>query len=326
MQKYGIDELDSLRIFAKTLRIFAMPQLMYREIVYDGKSSIRTACNSLGTRKDDFTQHGYERYHSHEDYQLMYLQEGKAIITVDDVPHIYVPGDTLLLGPNLPHKIEAFGETSCNGVLIQFRQSIFPKEMHDVGDYCFIASLLRKSWGGLIFCTYEREEISSEPSQGYQSLNERFLAVHQARGIERLCLLLHLLDRLGRDLERGTAISHLSESPERESLGAVVKRCKQFLKAHYRNDISLTDLSAMLGANETALCRKFREETGETIFQYLTHLRMEAVCKMLRNTKYSVSETAFRCGFNTITHFNRKFKEIMGMSPKEFRVKNMEKA
>ncbi len=319
MQKYGIAESYSLRIFAKMLQIFATLQFMYREIVYDGNSSIRTAFNSLGTRMDDFTQHGYESYHSHEDYQLMYLQEGNATITVDDVPHVYVPGDTLLLGSNLPHKIEAFGETPCNGVLIQFKKSLFPKEMYDVSDYCFIASLLRKSWGGLIFHTCDREETSAEPKQGHQSLNDRFLAIHQASGIDRLCLLLHLLDKLGRELDRGTAISHLSELPERESLGAVVKRCKQFLKTHYRNDISLPDLSAMLGANETALCRKFKEETGETICQYLTHLRIEAACKMLRNTKYSVSESAFRCGFNTRTHFNRKFKEITGMSPKEFR-------
>ncbi len=297
-----------------------MPEkLTHREIVYDGKSSIRSAYNSLGTQMDDFTQQGYERYHSHEDYQLMFLQEGKATITIDDVSHIYAPGDTLLLGANLPHKIEAFGATPCKGILIQFRQSLFPKEMHDIGDYHFVDSLLQKSLGGLLFHANEQEEAPTEPHQDCQSLKEQFVAVHQAKGIGRLCLLLHLLDKLGKQLEQGTTISHLSQSPERESLGAVVERCKQYLKTHYRNDISLPDLSVSLGANETALCRKFKEETGETIFQYLTHLRIEAACKILRNTKRSISETAFRCGFNTVTHFNRKFKEIMGKSPKEFR-------
>ncbi len=294
-------------------------KLTYREIIYDGKSSIRSAYNSLGTQMDDYTQHAYERYHSHEDYQLMFLQEGKATITVADVLHVYTPGDALLLGANLPHKIAAYRETPCKGILIQFKQDLFPKEMHNIGDYHFVESLLQKSLGGLLFHANQHEEVFTEPHPGYIPLMEQFLAIHQTKGIDRLCCLLQLLDKLGRLLERGTTISRLSESPERESLGIIVKKCKQYLKTHYRNDISLPILSATLGANETALCRKFKEETGETIFQYLTHLRIEAACKMLRNTHRSVSEIAFCCGFNTVTHFNRKFKEIMVMSPKEFR-------
>lgn len=294
-------------------------KLTNREIIYDGKSSIRTAYNSLGTQMDDFTQHGYERYHSHEDYQLMYLQEGKANITMDDVSHVYAPGDILLLGANLPHKIEAFGETRCKGILIQFRQSLFPKELPEIGDYHFVASLLQKSLGGLLFRASGHENASSKHHSDGEPLSNPFIAIHQAKGIERLCLLLKLLDKMGRELETGTTISHLSEPPERGNLGAIVEKCKQYLKTYYRNDISLSELSSTLGANETALCRKFKEETGETILQYLTHLRIEAACKMLRNTRCTISETAFRCGFNTVTHFNRKFKETMSMSPKEFR-------
>lgn len=89
--------------------------MKHREIIYNGKSAIRSTYNSLGTQMDDYTQHGYEQYHSHEDYQLMYLQEGKAEITINDVSHIYSPGNILLLGPNLPHKIDAHEGTPCKG-------------------------------------------------------------------------------------------------------------------------------------------------------------------------------------------------------------------
>lgn len=65
--------------------------MKHREIIYNGKSAIRSTYNSLGTQMDDYTQHGYEQYHSHEDYQLMYLQEGKAEITINDISHIYSP-------------------------------------------------------------------------------------------------------------------------------------------------------------------------------------------------------------------------------------------
>lgn len=292
-------------------------KLTYRDIVYNGKSSIRSTYNSLGTQMDDPTQHAYERYHSHEDYQLMYLQEGKAVITVDDVSHVYTSGDILLLGAKLPHKIEAYEDAPCKGILIQFRQSLFPKEMQDIGDYHLVASLLRKSMGGLLFHTVGHQALSVGNDDA--PLSDMFVALHEAKGIRRLCLLLNLLDTLGRELESGSTISHLSEMPEKESLGAIVEKCKRYLKTNYRDDISLQTLSLALGANDTSLCRKFKEETGETLFRYLTHLRIEAACKILRNSKHSISETAYLCGFNTVTHFNRKFKEIMSMSPKEFR-------
>lgn len=294
-------------------------KLKYREIVYNGKSGIRSTYNSLGTQMDDNTQHGYEQYHSHEDYQLMYLQEGEAIITINETHHVYFPGDILLLGPRLPHKIESHDGMACKGILIQFKHSLFPKNMEDIGDYHFVSSLLQKALGGLLFHTSNDKQAIVKQAQSSHGLFNMFVSLHQAEGIQRLCILLNLLDYLGRELETSTTISHLSEVPEKENLGVTVEKCKRYIKIHYKNDISLQSLSSNLGANATALCRKFKEETGETIFQYLIHLRIEAACKMLRNTQHSISEIAYLCGFNTLPHFNRKFKEIMGVPPKVFR-------
>lgn len=291
--------------------------MKHREIIYNGKSAIRSTYNSLGTQMDDYTQHGYKQYHSHEDYQLMYLQEGKAEITINDVSHIYSPGNILLLGPNLPHKIEAHEGAPCKGILIQFKHSLFPQNMENIPDYHFISSLLQKSLGGLLFLSDEGKEHTDQSMQADSQLASVFVSIHLAEGIHRLCLLLSLLDRLGRKLQTGTTISHLSKVPE--SLGAIVEKCKRYIKIHYQSDISLPTLSANLGVNDTALCRKFKEKTGETIFQYLIRLRLEAACRMLRNSRHSISEIAYRCGFNTLPHFNRKFKEMMGVPPKEFR-------
>ena len=208
---------------------------------------------------------------------------------------------------------------ACKGILIQFKHSLFPINIQDIADYHFIFPLLQKSLGGLLFHSGKSNKSISEQDQGDCQLLNMFISIHQAEGIQRLCFLLNLLDMLGRKLETSTTISYLSEISDNESLDIMVKKCKHYINIHYQSDISLSFLSSILGANTTALCRKFKEETGETIFQYLTHLRIEAASKMLRTTKRSISEIAYHCGFNTLPHFNRKFKELMGMSPKDFR-------
>ena len=294
-------------------------KIKHREIIYNGKSGIRSTFNSLGTQMDDTTQHGYEQYHSHEDYQLVYLQEGKIIVYINNVSHVYSSGDILFLGPKLPHKIESYNGMACKGILIQFKHSLSPINIQDIADYHFIFTLLQKSLGGLLFHSGKSNKSISKQDQGDCQLLNMFISIHQAEGIQRLCFLLNLLDMLGRKLETSTTISYLSEISDNESLDIMVKKCKHYINIHYQSDISLSFLSSILGANTTALCRKFKEETGETIFQYLTHLRIEAASKMLRTTKRSISEIAYHCGFNTLPHFNRKFKELMGMSPKDFR-------
>lgn len=97
------------------------------------------------------------------------------------------------------------------------------------------------------------------------------------------------------------------------------KTIVDYIKDHYRENISLENLAELIPCNSQYLCRLFKQISGDTPIQYLIHYRIERAEELLKETNRTVSEVAMDCGFDNISYFIRKFKEIQGMTPGEYR-------
>jgi AraC-like DNA-binding protein len=71
--------------------------------------------------------------------------------------------------------------------------------------------------------------------------------------------------------------------------------------------------------SEVAFSRFFKARTGKTFVDTLNEIRLGHASRMLIDTTQSVSEIAYRCGFNNMSNFNRIFKKKKHCTPKEFR-------
>ena len=67
-------------------------------------------------------------------------------------------------------------------------------------------------------------------------------------------------------------------------------------------------------------CRYFRRLTGQTPIDYLITYRLESSCYALRTTDLTVTDIAFSCGFNDVSHFVKMFRKMYGMTPKSYRL------
>lgn len=83
--------------------------------------------------------------------------------------------------------------------------------------------------------------------------------------------------------------------------------------------ITFSDAAAYMGFSEPYFSKFFRKISGMTFSQYLNTVRLEKAIDLLNQNQehLSMTEIASRCGFDTIRHFNRIFKDITGMSPRE---------
>lgn len=91
-----------------------------------------------------------------------------------------------------------------------------------------------------------------------------------------------------------------------------------YLNREYVNDIKLQSVAQIAYMNESAFCRFFKNNTGKSLMEYLTELRIGCACKLLLKGNLSVSQICYESGFNNIANFNRHFKKITNFSPKEY--------
>lgn len=124
-----------------------------------------------------------------------------------------------------------------------------------------------------------------------------------------LTLLLHYVGR------EYLAESHNEERPRNDT----VEQICAYLSAHYTQKLTLTDVAAQFYLSPYYLSRLFRRVTGQSIVDYINGQRIEAAQHLLEETDLSINAVAEQTGFATTAHFRRVFRELLGVSPQQYR-------
>jgi AraC-like DNA-binding protein/ligand-binding sensor protein len=101
----------------------------------------------------------------------------------------------------------------------------------------------------------------------------------------------------------------------------MIARAKQFIDEHQDEDISLPDVSKAVNTSTFYFCKMFKKATGINFTEYLSRVRIEKAKNLLLNPNARVSEVAYDVGFQSLTHFNRVFRKLVGESPTDYRKK-----
>lgn len=115
---------------------------------------------------------------------------------------------------------------------------------------------------------------------------------------------------------RSVALQTARRMP-RQSL--VVGQVKQFIAGNYARDISVHDIGAAIFLSDNYMSQIFRQETGKTITEYLTEVRVNHAIEMLKDSRYKLGEIGSFVGYPSVSYFCRIFKRIVGCTPSEYR-------
>jgi AraC-like DNA-binding protein/ligand-binding sensor protein len=99
----------------------------------------------------------------------------------------------------------------------------------------------------------------------------------------------------------------------------VITRAKEFIQEHQTENLRLGHVAKAVNTSTFYFCKMFKKVTGINFTDYLSRVRIEKSKNLLLNPNLRVSEIAFEVGFQSLTHFNRVFKKILGQSPTEYR-------
>lgn len=266
--------------------------------------------------QEDRGAHFYDKLHQHPQLQLTVILQGKGQFLSGDYVGRFQAGDVFFLGENAPHVFrsdpeffEKDTELASAGNTIFFDFQALEKALGDLDEL----QALRKfeEFQGLCF------QIQGQGAEEIRAIFNQFGLTNGLQRFQLALQLLSLVDQAGADLVRLNEAGLMLGLSEKD--GSRMDRVMQFLLKNRFQKISLEETAAVANLSKEAFCRFFKLRTRNTYTQYLNQLRITEAQKQLQETDLSISEIAYRVGFENLAYFNRSFKKICGVTPKEWR-------
>ncbi|MBQ9990910.1 MAG: helix-turn-helix transcriptional regulator [Lachnospiraceae bacterium] len=247
---------------------------------------------------------GYRfRGESHDYYEITYVDRGCLRTTIEDTEYILQEKELLVYGPGQFHTQSIAEGESCSYVTIIFSMEnlilrdqdeenklllnkIFP---YDKKIYSLIKSFVQESssqlpyLNTLLLCLVQEIVIRLLQSEFSDHKEERPIAITRQ----------HYQDEL---LER--ILSHIEENI-----------CEP---------LTIAEICQRFSLSRSSLQLLFKENLDQTPKKYISDLKLEKSCQMIRENKYTLSEIALMLGFNSIHYFSRAFAQKYHMAPSEY--------
>lgn len=251
----------------------------------------------------------YLHFHNYLEIGFCYEGEGHLIIGADTAR--FSDREFTVFPPNYPHTTN-----SDPGTISQWEYLFIDVEG-------FLRSFLdnpvkAEKMIQRIYSKARFEKETDKPSMAAKILeimnimrNGEEFYLEEAKGI-----LASLLAEIARD-NRNVEEEKVSE--EKGKITNLVSRSLDYISDHYMEDIKIEDLAKSCHISETHFRRVFTSYMKITPLEYINTVRIQTACELLQKTDDPVADIAHKCGFTTNSTFNRNFKQLMGVTPVEWR-------
>jgi AraC-like DNA-binding protein len=260
--------------------------------------------------------------HAHEYFQIGYVYRSSCEHTLGQSRHRMVKGEVFVIPPGIPHALRAGGESDVLYFECEFMPSLVDEhfggqsEQEHIFDFAYLEPFLvsenrvrpRFSLSGR--CEARVENLLFEMLDEYD--NKR-------RGYE-VCLkaqLLMLLVLLGREYESAEGGDAHRRTMMRYA--RAIDSTIQYINESYATELSLRQVAALAGMSVSSFSRFFKLFTRRTFLGYVNNLRVRRAMELLRNGGQRVVDVCLEVGFNDLSHFDRVFRGLVGVSPSVYR-------
>jgi len=251
------------------------------------------------------------RWHFHDEYELHLITATSGKAFVGDWIGPFYPGHLVLCGPRLPHNWVSLdlpeGGVAERDLVIQFRHEPIAHAAEMIPELAEVMPLLERARHGIEFFGLS------------ERAHAHWLSTKRSRGMQRFAAFCDFLADLARctdyRLLSNVQMQGEDDDTELEQINAIVDR----VTSDVAQPLSAGDVAAELGMSESRFSRFFRRATGNTFTDFVNRVRVNRACQLLMETDRQVTHICYEVGFNNVANFNRRFLEIKGMTPTEFR-------
>lgn len=277
-------------------------------------TKVTTEFDSSVTIRYEEREQLYPHWHYHDEYELVFMHTSSGERYVGDSINPYSEEDLVLLGSRLPHiwinKKEEGVPNRAAFTVLHFKPQFVKNGFFDLPLMENARKLFEQSSRGIRFVNFP-------------SVEKLLYKIHVTQSLERVIAVMELLSQLVAheqvEFLSSTDYHRISSGQQNDRLTKI----HDYLAIHFKEKISLDTLAELANMTPQAFCAYFKSKTRKTVFTYINDLKIGFSCKLLIETDLNIDQVAQQSGYNTTTFFNRKFKEKIKLTPKEYRKKFM---
>ena len=257
--------------------------------------------------------------HSHSECQLFVPLSGTGTRFIGDNISAFKPGVLTLTGANLPHLwrsdevyFQKNSKLSTSGIVIYFNENFLGDHLMDKEEMIMLKKLLGNSKRGIDFF--------GETRKGVLKMMEELTSL---KGIKSVIHLLEILNLLAFTKEYQYISSVMPRDVFHQRENERLNQVYTFVLKNFSRKISLTELADLVYMTPTSFSRYFTMHNNKSFSRFVTEIRVKHACKLLTETDESISQISFDSGFDTLSNFNKQFKEFTGKRPMEYKKEYM---
>lgn len=243
-------------------------------------------------------------------WSLIYSRVGSGIYMYDGKLRSLDESEILLLPPcdEISFDSDIVGDeynASVDAVVIRF-------------DEQWMDSLLRvfPSCSDVILSLKELRAPSLVTGLKWLKISDLMNRISEVSSCQESVIVLQILQLLAESSDIHPISGRVLPIPE---TAEKLSKIDRYISCNLHRKFSLDDIAAYVGMNRTYFCLFFKKHYSISLTDHVNKLRIDMACTMLNDGKSTVAEVAAACGFPTVTYFNRIFKKIKGVTPRDFR-------
>lgn len=275
---------------------------MLQSVVVKKHEKIKYQAATFYNLSNNYYDHDFKvDKHWHNSIEITYVVQGEKLQKMENKEILAREGTLLLVNSGVSHSVEA--KKGIEGIMLLI-------------DRNYIDNLCPK-------VTDKRFDIDKNESVKQRIINHLFQAIaekYQNNGIRCTINVLEIIDLFTTYLVDDNY--YPKEKHDDELYELAISIC-EYLDYNYKNRISLDDLAKLTNYNKSYLATAFKKKMGITIFEYLSNVRIQHSLDDLKNGNDTIVEIALNNGFANIQIFNKTFKKVFNMTPKQYRNKNL---
>lgn len=284
------------------------------------KPSLELAENSPGN-SFRFLRHGvpheFVRWHFHPEFEIHQIIRTSGKLFIGDGVQGFRPGSLFLIGPYTPHNfvssVRADAVIPDRDLVIQFRKEWIEAAAGLLTEFQAFRGVFEEAIFGV-------EYGGSTPQAVYRLLTR----IETVEPAERLICFIRILEELQRCEHKTVLGTSKYFIDTRTASLRRFNKVVDHIRDHIDEEIAMETAADLVGMSYKMFSRWFAECTGIGFRRYVIKTKINKSCEYLFSTPLSIQEICFLVGFNNVSNYNRLFRQVIGVTPSEFRRKSLE--